>query len=192
MKFLAILVGILFLHSCAMQSGRYVQKNGKWVFQAEEIGFMRFMENPERDGSMYEYTDTGRFIWPVPAAKRISSFYGRRGSRHHDGIDIPARKGSHVLAADGGKVVFSGRMRGYGNVVVIKHDGGYHTVYAHNQKHFVDKGQRVGQGEVIAQVGNTGRSSGPHLHFEIRKNNKVRDPANYLHRVQKIRVAQGR
>lgn len=174
-----------------MKSGRYVQQNGKWVFQAEEAGFMRFIENPGRDGSMYDYADTGRFIWPVPSTKRISSFYGPRSGKYHDGIDIPARRGSHILAADAGKVTYSGKMRGYGNIVVIKHAGGYHTIYAHNQKHFVKKGQRVGQGEVIAQIGSTGRSSGPHLHFEIRKNNRVRDPANYLHRVQKIRLARG-
>lgn len=174
-----------------MQSGRYVNQNGKWVFQPEEIGFMRFLENPGRDGSMYDYASSGRFIWPVPAAKRISSLYGMRRGRHHDGIDIPARKGSHILAADAGKVSFAGKMRGYGNVVVIKHSGGYHTVYAHNKLHYVKKGQRVGQGEVIAQVGNTGRSSGPHLHFEIRKNNRVRDPANYLQRAKKIRLAKG-
>lgn len=172
-----------------MRSGRYVQENGQWVFKAEEIGFMRFLENPGRDYSGYDYRNTGRFIWPVPAAKRISSFYGMRKGRHHDGIDIPARKGSHILAADSGKVIFEGKMRGYGNVIVVKHDGGYHTVYAHNKRHHVKKGQRVGQGEVIAQVGNSGRSSGPHLHFEIRKNNKVRDPANYLHKVQKIKLA---
>jgi len=188
LKLTIIILSILFITSCAMKSGRYVNKNGKWVFQASNTGFMQFLDNPERDTG-YDYRDTGRFIWPVPAAKRISSYYGMRRGRHHDGIDIPARSGSHILAADRGKVIFSGRMRGYGRVVVIKHDGGYHTVYAHNKQNYVNKGQKVGQGEVIAQVGSSGRSSGPHLHFEIRKNNRVRDPANYLHRVQKMRLA---
>lgn len=153
---------------------------------------MRFIQNPSVDGSMYDYADTGRFLWPVPASRRISSFYGMRKGRHHDGIDIPARRGSHVLAAERGKVVFSGKMRGYGNVVVIKHDGGYHTVYGHNKSHYVKKGQKVSRGEVIAQVGSTGRSSGPHVHFEIRKNNKVRNPSNYLNKAKKIQVASGR
>ena len=148
-----------------------------------------FVPSDDRTGYLSSQSSLVRFIWPVPAAKRISSYYGMRRGRHHDGIDIPARSGSHILAADRGKVIFSGRMRGYGRVVVIKHDGGYHTVYAHNKQNYVNKGQKVGQGEVIAQVGSSGRSSGPHLHFEIRKNNRVRDPANYLHRVQKMRLA---
>ncbi|MEX0799475.1 MAG: M23 family metallopeptidase [Bacteriovoracaceae bacterium] len=180
---------ILFMTSCAMQSGRYVQKGGEWVFQPSEVGFMRLIQNPGRDNSAFDYRDSARFIWPVPSAKRISSFYGMRSGKHHDGIDIPARSGSHILAADRGKVVFSGRMRGYGRVIVIKHQGGYHTVYAHNRKNFASKGQRVSQGEVIAQVGSSGRSSGPHVHFEIRKNNKVRDPANYIHKVERYKLA---
>lgn len=181
---------IFFANSCAVKSGRYVQQDGKWVFKAQETGFMRFFDSPSRDDVAFDPRDATRFIWPVPAAKRISSFYGPRSGRHHDGVDIPARRGSHILAADKGRVIFSGVMRGYGNVVVIKHSGGYHTVYAHNQKNFAKKGSSVTQGEVIAKVGSSGRSSGPHLHFEIRKDNKVRDPANYLHRIRKIRLAQ--
>lgn len=130
--------------------------------------------------------DPGRFMWPVPSSRRISSSFGQRGSKHHDGIDIPASRGANVIASDDGKVAYSGRMRGYGNIVVIKHSGGYHTVYAHNQKNFARKGQKVSKGEVIALVGSTGRSSGPHVHFEIRKNNRSRNPATYLPTVNRL------
>lgn len=185
-----LFVVLAVLSSCAHhRSGKYVFSNGKWVFKKSRIGFLSNGYNAGRiDNSPYEYKDYGTFIWPVPGSKKVSSFFGKRGSRHHDGVDIPAVSGTNILASASGKVVYSGKMRGYGNIVVIKHKNGYHSVYAHNRKHFVKKGQKVSQGEVIAQVGSTGRSSGPHLHFEIRRNNKVRNPALYLSRMNKYLV----
>jgi len=123
----------------------------------------------------------GGFIWPVPASKRISSKYGRRRGKHHDGIDVPAPRGSHILAVAKGVVIYSGsKISGYGKMTIIKHSSDLYTVYAHAQKLHVKKGDRVDQGQVIAQVGNTGRSSGPHLHFEIRKNEVPIDPLKFL------------
>jgi murein DD-endopeptidase MepM/ murein hydrolase activator NlpD len=181
---------ILFtLTSCAMKSGRYVKRGNEWVFVSSQTGFNYFFNNSKHDDSEY-IADPGRFIWPVPSSKRISSFYGSRRGRHHDGVDIPARSGSHILAAASGKVVHSGWMSGYGRVVIIKHGEGFHTVYAHNSKNMVSKNQKVSKGEVIAKVGSSGRSSGPHLHFEIRKNNKVRDPAIYIDRVRQRKLAR--
>lgn len=171
---------ITVINSCAMRSGQYVHQDGKWVFKQQKIGFMHNFANPRVDDTPFNQKDTGRFMWPVPSSKRISSFFGPRKGRHHDGIDIAAPVGSSIVASDDGKVIFSGRLRGYGKVVVIKHSDGHNTVYAHNSKHFVKKGQNVSKGEVIAKVGLTGRTSGPHLHFEIRKNNKVTNPASYL------------
>lgn len=173
-----------------MKSGFYARKGGKWVFVAKNTGFSNYLTDPRVDDTNFNYADTGMFKWPVPSSKRISSFFGSRHGRHHDGIDIPASRGSSVVASADGKIKFAGKMRGYGNVVVVQHPNGYHTIYAHNSNNIARKGQKVSQGEVIAKIGSTGRSTGPHLHFEIRKNNKVSNPGNYLERVK--RIAKGR
>jgi murein DD-endopeptidase MepM/ murein hydrolase activator NlpD len=185
-SFLLILSIVILSSSCAMKSGYYVQKNGKWTFVSQKTGFLNYFENPRVDNSTFDYKDTGMFKWPVPASKRISSFFGPRHGRHHDGIDIAAKRGSTIVAAADGKVKFSGRMRGYGNVLVLQHKGGYHTVYAHNSRNIAKKGQQISQGEVIGKVGSTGRSSGPHLHFEIRKNNKVANPGKYIEWIGRV------
>lgn len=186
MKFILVSLIFIIATSCAShRSGRYVQKNGKWVFVASNVGFRAQLADSRVDTSNYDYLESGEFIWPVPASKRVSSHFGKRGSGHHDGVDIAARRGTNIIASAGGKVSFVGRMRGYGKTVILKHPNGHHTVYAHTNKYFVKKGQSVSQGEVIAHVGSTGRSSGPHLHFEIRKNNKVRNPASYLSKLNR-------
>lgn len=178
---------MLLVASCSHRSGYYVQKNGKWVFVSQRVGFNYSNSKMAHrvDYSPYDFKSDGRFIWPVPSSKKVSSYFGPRRGKHHDGVDIPAVSGTSIVASASGKVKFAGRMRGYGKVIVIKHSDGYHTVYAHNRKHYVSKGQKVSQGEVIAEVGSTGRSTGPHLHFEIRKKNKVRNPAYYLNRLKK-------
>lgn len=183
---ISIFVLLVLSTSCAMKSGYYTKQGNKWVFVTKKTGFMNYFANPRVDDSNFNYQDSGMFRWPVPSSTRISSYFGPRHGRHHDGIDIPAKRGSAVTASASGTVKFSGKMRGYGNVVVLKHDGGYHTVYGHNSRNIARKGQRVAQGEVIAKVGSTGRSSGPHVHFEIRKNNKVSNPSKYLEMVKRI------
>jgi murein DD-endopeptidase MepM/ murein hydrolase activator NlpD len=185
-NFLLILLLSLFATSCAMKSGYYVKQGKKWVFVTKKTGFMNHLSNPRIDSSNFNYHDSGVFKWPVPGSKRISSFFGPRHGRHHDGIDIAAKTGTSIIASAGGVIKHSGRMRGYGNVVIITHPNGYHTVYAHNSKNIAKKGQKVSQGEVIAKVGSTGRSTGPHLHFEIRKNNKVSNPDKYLNWVKRV------
>ena len=114
--------------------------------------------------------------WPVPSSRRISSHFGQRWGRPHEGIDIPARQGTAVIAAASGLVVFSGWMGGYGKTTVIAHRGGLFTVYAHAQKNYTRKGQKVHKNQVITRVGSTGRSTAPHLHFEIRHNSKALNP----------------
>ena len=120
------------------------------------------------------------FSWPVPSSRRISSYFGRRGRRHHDGIDIPAKRGTHFIAATDGRVLFNGRLRGYGKTIIVSHANNFHTVYAHLNRSFVRKGEVVSSGQVLGQVGNTGRSSGSHLHFEVRKNNKILNPIPFM------------
>ena len=119
------------------------------------------------------------FIWPVPA-KTITSRYGRRNGRPHEGIDIRARRGTRIRAAESGKVIHAGWLGDYGKVVIIKHAGHYRTVYAHADKIYVKRGQFVDKGQRIAAVGTTGKSTGPHLHFEVRRGETPRDPMRYL------------
>ncbi len=122
-----------------------------------------------------------KLIWPVRG--KVVSKFGWRGPRHHDGIDISAPEGTPVRAAADGIVIYSGSgFRGYGNLIVIKHTPRVFTIYAHNKKNLVRKGQRVRQGQTIALVGSTGNATGPHLHFELRIGNKPVDPLKYLPR----------
>ncbi|NLL57772.1 MAG: peptidoglycan DD-metalloendopeptidase family protein [Firmicutes bacterium] len=110
---------------------------------------------------------TGAFLWPVDGGGRITSVYGWRRGGFHAGIDIGAPKGTPILASDSGIVVYEGWDGGYGLSVVIFH-GHYYTRYAHNSQNLVTTGQAVNKGQVIAYLGSTGNSTGPHLHFEIR------------------------
>jgi lipoprotein NlpD len=119
------------------------------------------------------------FVWPVDAGS-LSSPFGPRGASHHDGIDISTSEGTPVRAARGGRVLYSDELRGYGKIVIVAHDAGYATVYAHNRENRTRTGEEVRQGEVIAAVGRTGKTSGANLHFEIRKDNIARDPLYYL------------
>ena len=120
------------------------------------------------------------YIWPVKDGD-LTSKYGRRWGRHHDGIDIAAPSGSGVRAAKAGKVIYSGSgLRGYGNMIVLNHGGGFRTVYAHNKKNLVTRGDYVRQGQMIALIGSTGRSSGPHVHFEVRQGSRPYNPLHFL------------
>lgn len=119
------------------------------------------------------------FIWPVTGGVVTSPFGYRRG-RPHDGIDISARSGTPIHAAADGKVIFAKRFAGYGNLVVIKHRKNYFTAYAHAENITISMGSKVKQGQQIATVGSTGHSTGPHLHFEIRRKTDPTDPLGLL------------
>jgi len=124
-------------------------------------------------------------LWPIRG--QISSGFGwrtnpmgGRGGEHHAGVDIPARTGTPIRAAGGGTVIFSCWQNGYGNTVIINHGNGITTLYAHNTRNRVEVGQRVERGDVIAYVGSTGRSTGPHLHYEVRLNNRAVNPIPFM------------
>ncbi len=117
-------------------------------------------------------------VWPVRG--RVTSEYGWRWGRMHQGIDIAAPTGTPIAAAKDGVVIHSGRMSGYGNVVIIDHGRGFSTVYAHQSRIAAREGQSVSQRQVIGYVGSTGRSTGPHLHFETRVNGSAHNPRRYL------------
>jgi murein DD-endopeptidase MepM/ murein hydrolase activator NlpD len=124
--------------------------------------------------------------WPVDGPRGVNSGYGVR--RHpisgrtemHTGIDLLARMNTPILAAADGIVTQSQYRRGYGNTVIISHGGGLSTLYAHNSRNIVNVGDWVEQGDLIALAGSTGLSTGPHLHFEIRVNNRPVDPMLYF------------
>ncbi len=123
----------------------------------------------------------GVFVWPLSSGT-LTSRFGPRGQSFHDGIDIGAPPGTPVHAARDGVVIYSDTLRGYGNVVIVEHEDGYATVYAHNQENLVAAGERVRQGQALARLGGTGRTSGPNLHFEVRKDNVARNPMYFLPR----------
>jgi murein DD-endopeptidase MepM/ murein hydrolase activator NlpD len=125
---------------------------------------------------------TGTFIWPLKG--RITSRFGevrRWGLQHrHTGLDIAAPHGTPIKAADSGEVIFSGWWGGYGKAIVIDHGRGLATVYAHMSRLYASEGTKVAQGQTIGLEGSTGYSTGPHLHFEVRRNGVPQNPIKYL------------
>lgn len=131
----------------------------------------------------------GNMVWPVPANRSALSkgdLFGMRMHpifhewRMHTGIDIGAKTGANILAANSGTVIMTGYSTGYGNKVVIDHGGGIVTLYAHCSKILVNDGQKVEKGQVIAYVGSTGWATGPHLHFEVMDNGERKNPLEYV------------
>ena len=119
------------------------------------------------------------FIFPLPAGTwRVSSYYG--DGRNHKGVDICAKSGTSIYAVAAGKVVYSGWKGNYGNCVIIEHEDGMRTLYAHAKQLCCSVGDTVSQGEVIALVGTTGQSTGNHLHFEVIVGGRNMDPAPYI------------
>jgi murein DD-endopeptidase MepM/ murein hydrolase activator NlpD len=120
------------------------------------------------------------FEWPLESVA-VGSVFGNRDGRLHEGIDLPAPIGTPVYAAGDGQVIYAGDgIRGYGNLIVVEHAGDLLTVYAHNSELLAREGDKVVTGQRIARVGQTGRASGPHLHFEVRAGQIPRDPLSYL------------
>lgn len=118
------------------------------------------------------------FNWPCSGV--VSSGFGMRWGRMHEGIDIACAYGTPVHAAAAGTVIYAGWMEGYGNLVVLDHGGGLSTAYAHASSILVSLGQHVEQGDEVSLVGATGHATGPHLHFEVRVNGTAVDPLSYL------------
>lgn len=123
--------------------------------------------------------ESARFVWPLHG--KISSAFGMRNGRRHEGIDISAPAGAEISAAAAGVVTLSGWGPGdYGKTVMIAHDDGFVTLYGHNQHNTVSEGAAVKSGQVIARVGRTGNASGYHLHFEIRRDGAPINPLFFL------------
>lgn len=136
-------------------------------------------------GAAGDGISTGRFIWPLPSCRMISSSFGYRWGSLHSGIDISGNGvyGKPVIAADGGTVAevnASGYGGGYGKYIIIDHGGGYRTVYAHLSAVNVKAGMKVSKGQLIGKAGNSGNSYGAHLHFEVRVNGRAVNPVPYV------------
>ena len=125
----------------------------------------------------------------MPVKGYISSGFGgrvhpRSGKyKGHQGVDIPGKTGTKIKAVAGGVVIKSERVSGYGNMVEIKHADGLTTLYGHNKKNIVKKGDIIEKGDTIALLGSTGRSTGPHVHFEVRKNDNPVNPMRYINTI---------
>jgi murein DD-endopeptidase MepM/ murein hydrolase activator NlpD len=121
-----------------------------------------------------------RFRWPVEG-KIVSRFGAKKGGLHNDGLNIEAPAGTQVVAAENGVVAYAGNeLRGFGNLLLIRHADGWITAYAHNEKLLVKQGDKVRRGQPIATVGSSGNVSSPQLHFEVRKGTDPVDPLGYL------------
>ena len=170
---------------------RINETNPEHDYSSLEVGGEIFIPGASPAASVYSSSSSGTsksysrsFRWPVVG--KINSPFGWR--RHpitkrrsfHTGIDIKAGTGVPIRAAKAGRVAYSGWMGGYGRVVVINHGSGYSTLYAHCSRLMVRKGAKVSSGQVIAKVGSSGRVTGPHLHFEVRSNNKAINPLRVL------------
>lgn len=118
------------------------------------------------------------FEWPVRGA--VTTCFAPENGRPHDGIDIAVPEGTPVHAAEAGKVVYSAPLGAYGNLIVVRHAGTYTSLYAHNEKNLTEPGAFVEKGDVIAESGDSGNATGPHVHFEIRRARKPDNPILYL------------
>ncbi len=120
----------------------------------------------------------GSLAWPVRGV--LYARFGRKGNEAHDGIDLAAPAGTPVKTAAPGSVLFAGDQKGYGLIAIVEHENGLITLYAHNRDLRVKTGQKVREGQVLATVGDSGATSGPHLHFEVRKDGHPVDPLEHL------------
>lgn len=151
------------------------------------------MEALERFQQARESLTAAPIHYPFATVYRISSRFGTRSdpfqgsAAFHSGLDFAAPSGTSVLAAGDGQVSFAGQRSGYGNVVEIDHGNGIISRYAHLSAILVRKGQVIASGDVVARVGSTGRSTGPHLHFEVRRNGSPQNPSRYLDLAQNLR-----
>ncbi len=174
-----------FVSKIAKERVSYERAQSRLEQDAQRLtGIIRRLLASRPKGSTGPALGTGRFA--MPARGRLSSNFGWRthpvygGKRFHAGADIAAASGSAITAADSGVVIFAGRYGGYGNAVILDHGAGLATVYGHCSRLYVRTGQQIQKGQKIAAVGSTGVSTGPHLHFEVRRNGQAVNPLGYL------------
>jgi len=160
------------INSDLIRNANNISKNKK-----AEIGRLVLIPSVKPE---FGYQDRLEKMLIAPANSRISSYYGMRWGRMHEGVDYAVNTGTSIKAAGAGRVVFSGWSNGYGKTIIIEHRKGLRTLYAHNSQLLVRTGEWVKRNEVICYSGNTGNSTGPHLHFEVQINSRAVNPLNYL------------
>lgn len=189
MRYLFVFLTLVFVTGCSTVRPYHSGRQG----MLDRFGHYESAHGPRagrpvklehRQPSSFEFANFRKkarnLRWPLDAVEVTSNFGARYGD-FHEGIDLRARSGTPVRAADHGKVAYSGsKISGYGKMVVIRHPSGLSTVYAHNSRLVVKTGQTVKRGQKIAFSGNTGRSSGPHVHFEVRHGVQALDPKRLL------------
>jgi murein DD-endopeptidase MepM/ murein hydrolase activator NlpD len=148
------------------------------ALQAQSAALAAAIRNAQTSSSISGPDSHAGLVWPVSGP--ITSGFGTRWGRMHEGIDIAVPSGTPVHAAASGTVIYAAWMTGYGNLVVLDHGNGLATAYAHNSSLLVSVGQHVSQGQTISLSGSTGHSTGPHVHFEVRVNGVAVDPLGYL------------
>jgi murein DD-endopeptidase MepM/ murein hydrolase activator NlpD len=151
------------------------------VANARELSLLELVEQLQ---DKHRHLASSPAIWPTKGwltsrfGSRISPFTGRR--QFHSGIDVAGRRGTDVVASARGVVKFAGKRGPLGNVVIIDHGYGVRTHYGHSDELFVKRGEEVERGQRIASLGNTGRSTGPHLHYSVEVAGKAVNPLNYI------------
>lgn len=162
--------------NAAVQSRNLI---GSYVFIPYSEKCLKELEEKGMGRKSIECRDD-QFIWPLADVSVLTSVFGLRWGEIHPGLDMPVPRGTIVRAAKDGRVIAAGYAGGYGKEVVIEHRNNFITRYAHNSVNFVKVGDLVRKGQAIALVGTSGRSTGPHLHFEIRLNEIPLDPLDFL------------
>ncbi len=162
--------------------GYIVKENGKEIDM--EIEYEKVLSEPKTrvvaQGTKERPATVATGVFSNPTRGRLTSPFGARWGRRHTGIDIANSLGTTVKAADAGRVSFAGYQGSYGKLVIIDHENGYQTYYAHNNKLLVSAGDRVYKGQKISEMGSTGRSTGVHVHFEVRKNGTPVNPQSFV------------
>ena len=170
------------------KEGEKVVKKEITLINEEKIGEKVIEENitkePEQriveNGSKNPINEDVAFLAPPSRGINVTSNFGYRWGKQHKGVDIAGNTGDPIYAALDGTVTFSGWQDGYGKVMKIDHGEGMETIYAHCSELDKKVGEKVSKGETIAKVGSTGRSTGPHLHFELRVKGEAKNPLNYI------------
>lgn len=163
-------------HSKIKTGQRIFIPGAKKVLKVEIVIDDVVAESGEREKIAYKKLN---FIWPVEG--KLGNVFEETESKRHLGVDISSPLGTPIKASNAGIVIYSSNtIKGYGNLIILRHSEELVSVYAHNQVNLIEEGMWVERGQIIGKVGQTGRASGPHLHFEIRKNNKAVDPLMFL------------
>jgi murein DD-endopeptidase MepM/ murein hydrolase activator NlpD len=174
MKFQS-LVTLALLAACSSSKPHYRAQSSSTAQRLEEG-----KEQSSPAVSAADFRDHPGFVWPT-RYPYIQAYFGWRKKRMHEGLDLKAPTGTRVYSTASGEIIEAGsRIRGYGKTVVVDHGNGWASIYAHLSKIKVKRGDHVGQGELLALSGRTGRATGPHLHFEIRKGSDPLDPLMFL------------